>query len=91
MSSFSRISERTRSQLALVLLIKQFPDLFIEEYSHFVIDGLGHLATHFDLFFKGKYSYGDRFRVVFRALAKLTQFRDSSVHNLSTKVAILDE
>jgi hypothetical protein len=46
--------------------------MFVQEYSHLIIDGLGHLATHFDLYFKGKYSYGDRFRVVFRALAKIT-------------------
>lgn len=65
-------AKRPESQLSIVLLIKQFPDKFIEEYSLFIIDGLGHLATHFDLYFKGRYSYGDRFRVVFRVLAKLT-------------------
>lgn len=71
--------------------MKRFPELFIREYSHFIIDGIGHLATHFDLYFKGKYSYGDRFRAVFRTLANLTRFADSSVHNITTKVAILDE
>jgi hypothetical protein len=55
-----------------------------------MIDGLDHLCTFFDLHHKGVYAYKDRFRVVFRALGKLTQFEDSETCNYSTKVAILD-